>query len=128
MSRETSPIPEVPQMRKQLALVLVPMTLAAAALPAVASEPDAQASATKRVKIGDLFFKKSRITIESGDTVKWTWVGALPHDVTVTQGPRKFHSKTKASGTYSKKLRRRGTYRYICSVHPNDMKGRIVVE
>ena len=40
-----------------------------------ASEPDAHASATKRVKVGDLFFKKSRITIQSGDTVKWTWVG-----------------------------------------------------
>ena len=115
-------------MRKQLALVLVPMTLAAAALPAVASEPDAHASATKRVKVGDLFFKKSRITIQSGDTVKWTWVGELPHDVTVTKGPRKFHSKTQTSGKYSKKLRKRGTYRYICSVHPADMKGRIVVE
>ena len=84
-------------MRKQLALVLVPLTLAAAALPAVASEPDAQAAATKRVKVGDLFFKKSKITIQSGDTVKWTWVGVAPHDVTVTKGPRKFHSKTKTS-------------------------------
>ncbi len=115
-------------MRKPLALVVIPLTLAAAALPAGASEPDARASATKRVKVGDLFFKKSKVTIQSGDTVKWTWVGEAPHDVTVTKGPRKFHSKTKTSGTYSKKLRKRGTYRYICTVHPDDMKGKVVVE
>jgi plastocyanin len=115
-------------MRKPLALAVVPLTLSAAALPAVASQPKATAAATKGVKVGDLFFKKSRITIDSGDTVKWTWVGELPHDVTVTKGPRKFNSKTKTSGTYAKKLRKRGTYRYICSVHPVEMKGRIVVE
>lgn len=115
-------------MRKQLALAVVPLCLAAAALPAVASEPNAQAAATKRVKVGDLFFKRSKITIQSGDTVKWRWVGALPHNVTVTKGPRKFHSPTQTSGSYKKKLRKRGTYRYICTVHPNDMKGKIIVK
>lgn len=115
-------------MRKPLALAVVPLTLAAAALPAVASRPDATASATKRVKVGDLFFKKSKVTIQSRDTVKWTWVGDAPHDVTVTRGPRKFHSETQTSGSYSKKIRKRGTYRYICSVHPVEMKGKIVVE
>jgi plastocyanin len=115
-------------MRKQAALALVPFAIAGAALPAAASEPGAQAAATKTVKVGDVFFKKSKITIQSGDTVKWRWVGELPHDVTVTKGPRKFHSKTKTSGTYSKKIRKRGTYRYICTVHPTDMKGKIVVE
>ncbi len=78
--------------------------------------------------MGDLFFKKSSITINSGDTVKWRWVGAAPHDVTVTRGPRKFHSKTQTKGTYSKKLRKRGTYRYICTVHAKQMKGKIIVE
>ena len=115
-------------MRKQVALVLVPLGLAGAALPVAASEPDAHAAATKRVKVGDVFFKKSTVRIDSGDKVKWTWVGVLPHDVTVTKGPKKFHSKTKTSGTYSKKLRKRGTYKYICTVHPDTMKGKVVVE
>jgi plastocyanin len=116
-------------MRKQVALALVPLGLAAAAaLPAAASEPGAHAAATKTVKVGDLFFKKATVRIESGDTVKWRWVGDLPHDVTVKKGPRKFHSKTKTSGTFSKQLRKRGTYRYICTVHPDDMKGKVIVE
>ena len=115
-------------MLKKATLALIPLALAGAAIPAAASEPGAHAAATKTVKVGDVFFKKSKITIQSGDTVKWRWVGSLPHDVTVTKGPRKFHSKTKMTGTYSKKLRKRGTYRYICTVHPQDMKGKIVVE
>lgn len=115
-------------MRKQLAIALIPVGIAAAALPAVASEPDAHAAATKRVKVGDLFFKKLSITIESGDTVTWMWVGEARHNVTVKRGPRKFHSRTKTSGTYEKKLRKRGTYRYICTVHPDEMRGKIIVE
>jgi plastocyanin len=115
-------------MPKQVPLALALLGLGAAALPAAAAGPEARAAATKRVTVGDNFFKKARITIASGDTVKWTWKGDLPHDVTVTKGPRKFNSKTKSSGSYSRKIRKRGTYRYLCSVHPDDMKGRIVVE
>jgi plastocyanin len=115
-------------MRRTLALILVPLGLAPVALPVAASDPDANAAATKKVKVGDVFFRKAKIRIQRGDTVKWTWVGELPHDVTVKRGPRKFHSKTKTSGTYRKTIKKRGTYRYICSVHPVDMKGRIVVE
>jgi plastocyanin len=117
-------------MRKYLPLVLalIPVGAAAVALPAMAAEPHAEAAKTKRVTIGDLFFKKKTITIKSGDTVKWHWVGVAPHNVKVKSGPAKFHSKTQTSGTYSKKLRKRGTYRYICTVHPTQMKGKIIVE
>ncbi len=113
-------------MRKCLPLVLA--LIAAVALPAMAAEPHAEAARTKRVTVGDLFFKKKTITIKSGDTVRWHWVGVAPHNVKVKSGPAKFHSKTQASGTYSKKLRKRGTYRYICTVHPTQMKGKIIVE
>ena len=115
-------------MRRQLAVVLVPLAIAAAAPPAVASGQDAHSAATTRVRVGDLFFKKSSITIQSGDTVRWRWVGVAPHNVTVKRGPRKFHSRTKTSGSYQRTLRRRGTYRYVCTVHPDAMRGKIVVE
>jgi plastocyanin len=111
-----------------LGLAAVPLCVIAAALPAAASGPDAGASATKRVTVGDNFFRPRSVTIDSGDTVRWRWVGRNPHNVTVTRGPRKFHSSTKSSGSYSKRLRRRGTYRYICTVHPASMRGKVVVE
>jgi plastocyanin len=116
-------------MRKQL---LVPLSVAALALapaawPSAAADPEAEASATKRVRVGDVFFRKSSIAIQSGDRVRWVWVGSLPHNVTVTSGPRRFSSATKRSGVYRKRLRARGTYRYVCTVHPSDMRGRVVV-
>jgi plastocyanin len=110
-----------------LGLAAIPICVIAVSLPAAASGPDAGASATKRVTVGDDFFRQRSVRINSGDTVRWRWVGRNPHNVTVTRGPRKFHSSTKSSGSYSKKLRRRGTYRYICTVHPPSMRGKVVV-
>jgi plastocyanin len=122
-------------MRKQLtlAIAVAGLGLAAAALPSTAAGPsaaeeDAAASATKRVRVGDLFFRSGAITIQRGDTVRWVWVGQERHNVTVTRGPREFRSSTKRDGAYRKRLNRRGTYRYICTLHPNAMRGRVVVE
>jgi plastocyanin len=122
-------------MRKQLIVALsVAVGLAAAALPSTAAGPstaadsDAEASATKRVRVGDFFFRSRSITIQRGDTVRWVWVGRAPHNVDVTSGPTQFSSRTKRDGAYRKRLNRRGTYRYLCTVHPTDMRGRVVVE
>ena len=111
-----------------LGLAAVPLCVIGAALPAAASGPDAGASATKRVTVGDDFFRQRSVTIDSGDTVRWRWVGRNSHNVTVRRGPRKFNSGTKSSGSYSKRLRRRGTYRYLCTVHAPSMRGKVVVE
>jgi plastocyanin len=116
-------------MRRRLPIALIAaLALAAVALPPAVADPQAGASATKRVRVGDFFFKKRSITIHSGGRVRWVWVGREPHDVTVTRGPRKFHSRTKRTGSYRKRLFKRGTYRYICTVHPIDMSGKVVVE
>jgi plastocyanin len=122
-------------MRKQLIVALsVAVGLAAAALPSTAAgpsavaDPDAEASATKRVRVGDFFFRSGSITIQRGDTVRWVWVGRAPHNVRVTSGPVEFRSRIKRDGAYRKRLNRRGTYRYLCTVHPTDMRGRVVVE
>jgi plastocyanin len=109
-------------MRKLLALTAL---LTVALVAALAS---GAAAATKRVRVGDLFFDPAKITIDAGDTVRWRWVGEAKHNVAVTRGPVKFKSKIKTSGRFEKTLTRTGTYRYICTVHPDDMKGRIVVE
>jgi plastocyanin len=117
------------RMRRSLSISLIAaLALAAVALPQAGADPQAGASATKRVRVGDFFFKKRVVSIEKGDRVRWVWVGRELHDVTVTRGPRKFHSRTKRNGSYRKQFSRRGTYRYLCTVHPIDMKGRVVVE
>ena len=53
------------------------------------------------------------LRIKKGDTVKWSWTGNVPHNVT---GPG-FHSKTANKLTYSRKFTRAGTYRVVCTIH-----------
>jgi plastocyanin len=103
-------------MRKFLVLATVAVCSAALAVPALA--------ATKPVKIGDTFFvskgAKPTITVKAGTTVKWTYVksGTMAHNVTVTSGPKKFHSKTlKPGASFSQKVTKPGTYKIVCTFH-----------
>ncbi len=89
----------------------------AAAMP-VAIAIAIPAFAATTVRIDDDVFRPTSKTVSKGTTVRWRWVGDDPHNVTVRKGPVKFHSSTKRSGTYSKTMRRRGTYRIICTIHP----------
>jgi len=66
-------------------------------------------SKTKSVEVDDDYFVKEgaprTVTVHKGDKVEWEWEGRNPHNVTVKKGPVKFHSKTKTSGSYEKKLK-----------------------
>ena|SRR5215216_7082509 len=83
-------------------------------------------SARKTVEVDDNYFVRRgappTVRVQRNDTVVWEWEGRNPHNVTVTQGPVRFHSRTKRSGTYSKKLTRRGTYRIVCTIHRPNMR------
>jgi plastocyanin len=103
-------------MRKIIALATVCVAAAVIAVPAFA--------ATKAVKIGDTYFvskgAKPTITVKAGTTVKWTYVkaGKQAHNVTVTSGPKKFHSPTLKPGkSYSEKVTKAGTYKIVCTFH-----------
>jgi plastocyanin len=109
-------------MRKMLVLVLVAGLAATlfAAAPAL--------SKRKTVEVDDNYFvhrgAPSTVRVRKNDTVVWEWEGRTraPHNVTVRRGPVKFHSSTKRSGTYRKKLTRRGTYRIVCTIHAPQMR------
>ncbi|HEX8204480.1 MAG TPA: plastocyanin/azurin family copper-binding protein [Solirubrobacteraceae bacterium] len=89
--------------------------LAAVAATAALAPP---ALAAKTVRVDDDVFRPGTVTISSGTTVVWRFVGDNPHNVTVRKGPVKFRSSTKSSGKFSKRLRRGGTYRIVCTIHP----------
>ncbi len=83
------------------------------------------AAATKNVKIGDDYYVRAgsppTVTVTKGTTVKWNWRGRRQHNVVVQLGPVHFQSALKRSGSYSRTMRRAGTYRIICSIHAPDM-------
>jgi plastocyanin len=85
----------------------------------------AGAAATARVTVGDDFFRPRSLNVRAGTRVRWTWRGRDVHNVTVTSGPVRFNSPTQRSGTFSRTLRRRGTYRIVCTVHGQRMTIRV---
>jgi plastocyanin len=107
-------------MRKLLVVAMLAAALGAllVAVPAF--------SKTKGVEVDDNYFvkegKPSTVTVKAGDKVKWEWEGSNPHNVTVTKGPVKFHSKDKTKGTFSKTLNKAGTYKIVCTIHAPDMR------
>jgi plastocyanin len=108
-------------MKKSVAGVVAAVVAAGAlAVPALA--------ATKSVQVKDDKFVASSITVKKGTTVKWTWKGKAPHDVSVTKGPAKFKSKVQTSGSFSKKLTKAGTYSIVCTIHAPGMKMTIKVK
>jgi plastocyanin len=103
---------------RTLPIALIATTALVAATPA--------AAATRTVRLGDDWFVRDgsprTVSVGKGDTVRWRWTGRDQHNVAVQSGPARFQSPLKRSGTFSRKLRRRGTYRIICSIHQPDMR------
>jgi plastocyanin len=82
--------------------------------------------ATKKVGVKGLTFSPKTITVKKGTTVKWSWkTGGVPHNV-VGKG---FKSKTAATVSFSKKFTKKGTYRYVCTIHKaQGMRGTVKVK
>ena len=111
-------------MRKLISLALVAGLLGPAAAPA--------AAATKRVKVGDNYFVRDggvpTVTVSKGPKVRWVWRGDSLHNVKVTKGPAKFGSASKRSGSYTKRVKKAGTYKLVCTVHgARDQSMKLVV-
>ena len=90
----------------------------------------AAAGTSKTVTVGSNFYVPAKLTVKAGDKVRFAWEGGsiIPHDVSVKKGPVKFQSPIQAAGTYTRKLRKPGTYVLQCTVHPAEMQLTIKVK
>jgi len=77
------------------------------------------------LKAEDFDFSKPSLTVKAGDTVKWTNGGSTEHTV---KGPEFFSRAIEPGGTYEHRFDRAGTYHYICTLHPDAMRGTIIVK
>lgn len=117
-------------------LIAIGVALAALGLVGIATAANgrgAHASATKRVSVRDDLFVAKSVTIKSGDRVKWTWRDSNDHNVTFRKVPKgaskKPRAKTRSSGTFTRKFTKRGTYRYVCTIHEDfGMTGSVKVK
>jgi hypothetical protein len=72
-------------------------------------------AATHDVAIGDNFFSPNDLTIEVGDTVRWSYSGNRQHDVTADDGS--WGSATSSSFTYERTFNSIEEVLYHCTVH-----------
>ena len=108
-------------------LLLVPALTAAAFATAVTP-----ALSAREITVGDNYFVRPSgvpvVTVSKGTKVKWVWKKRTLHNVKATKGPVKFGSSSQAGGSYSKKMKRKGTYTIICTIHGgSDQKMKLVV-
>jgi plastocyanin len=90
-----------------------------------------------RVTVNDFFFAPTAVTIKKGGSVKWVWSSGNtnPHTVHLKSGPKglkdrgTYSTKTSAvsEARFKKTFDTAGTYHYICTIHPTQMKMTVVV-
>lgn len=109
----------------------------AAAVPVAAGATAAKHGVvTKTVSVGDDFFKPTKLTIKKRSAINFVWKKSNfdSHNVTLVKGPKgvkhsKFTSITGTSGIHFKRqFTAAGTYRFICTIHPESMRLTVVVK
>ena len=110
--------------RLAAAAIVVAAGIATTAASALGT-PEARVARTVGVTVGDDFYRPASLSVPRGTIVRWTWRGRDEHDVTVTSGPARFASPVQRRGTFTRTLRRRGTYVVVCTIHGQRMTIRV---
>jgi plastocyanin len=107
------------------ALALTVVALVAVGLTGVALTGVAGAGGSAKVRVGDNFFDPTRLQVPKGTRLKFRWRSTQEeHNVTKARGPGGgFSSRTTDNPgfVYKKTLRKKGRYKLICTVHPDQM-------
>lgn len=74
-------------------------------------------------------FGPANVEVEKGARIDWSFSDDELHNVTLANGPKAIGSPNlDDSRTFSRKLRKPGTYRLFCALHPVQMTERIIVD
>jgi plastocyanin len=104
----------------------LPLPVATVALALLAPAP--ALAATSFVTVGDDFFSPAQLDIAENDTVSWEWTGTVFHNLTFRSGPTEMRRVSdRVAGIAAKTFNEPGTYRYLCTNHPDTMRGTIRV-
>ena len=124
--------------RKLHALVVVSCVAAVALLGVTAAAAQAPKKPPVKVTVNDFYFAPTAVTVKKGGSVKWIWssYNTFPHDVHLKQGPKGLKNKSRFSTTttavtdahFQRTFEVPGTYKFICTVHPSEMKMTVTVK
>jgi plastocyanin len=107
-------------------VVLIVAALASCGGGAAGRADDASPVATTTVELPKSYrFAPVAIVVPVGSTVTWTNHDDFTHNVTLPDGSPVLTMSPGASVSHV--FDTAGTYDYMCSLHPKDMRGRVVV-
>ena len=72
-------------------------------------------------------FAPAVIEVKAGSTVTWTNHDDFPHNVTLVSGPDKTSKHLGIGDSASIPFAQAGTFYYECTLHPQQMRGKVVV-
>jgi len=108
------------------------IAIAAIALAALASLGGlAGAAPEATVKVGDNFLRPGQKTVSKGTKVRFEWVGGVRHHIVKSRGPGgpiASPATAKRGVNLVKRFGKRGTYRFLCTIHPAEMRLKLVVK
>ncbi len=82
------------------------------------------AAAKVQINIQNFAFNPAQVTVAVGDTVVWTNLDPVPHQIASAS----FNSAPLSQGnSFSQKFTAAGTYDYHCAIHPS-MTGKVIVK
>jgi plastocyanin len=123
---------------RSLALIVVTCLAAVSLLGVTAASAGAPKKPPVKVTVNDFYFAPTSVTIKSGRAVKWIWssYNSYPHDVHLKKGPAGLKNKGRFSTTttavtdasFQRTFEVPGTYKFICTVHPSEMKMTVTVK
>ncbi len=121
-------------MRKiKIVLVLLALVaaLGAAQVNALGTDSKQVQMSGRTVSVKDNFFTPKNKRISRRSSIRWKWRGRNVHNVTFTRVPRgasKRGAGNRTRGTFRRSFRKRGTYRYVCTIHRAEgMRGTVKV-
>jgi plastocyanin len=112
--------------RKMIALTAVAAVVAVSAFAGVARGDGSQATIT----VGNNFLSPSSKTISAGTELRFKWAGGVRHHIVKTEGPGgeiKSPATSRRGVNLAKVIGKRGTYRFVCTIHPTEMHLKLVV-
>ena len=84
---------------------------------------DSEQSSTG-VQAQDFRFAPATVRVPAGTSVEWRNTGRTDHTV---KGPGFFSRAVPAGGRFAHRFAKSGSYEYLCTLHPDTMRGRVVV-
>lgn len=88
------------------------------------------AAAATTVTVGNNFLAPTEKTVQRGTKVNFKWVGGELHHIVKSKGPGgeiKSPSTSKRGVNLAKRFEKAGTYRFLCTFHPTEMRLKLTV-